>query len=302
MVATAPKALEEQHKPVVRDVSFDEFSNGAYDSHLYEHRGVLNGIAGFAAYDRDPEECLAFYEQHGFLSMEEAFTPAEVQESVAGLLALIDGQRPDYRHIQFEARARDLLHTLPAEKKQDLVRKIFHFVEYDARLKAIAEHPKMLEVVERMIGEKAALFESKALLKPPMIGREKPWHQDHAYWNLPLDAKVVTVWIALDAATTENGCLFVIPGSHAEGPALHSRRRDWQICDTEVQTGRIMAAPLASGGALFFNSYLHHGTPANASPQRRRALQFVYIPASVGRISTPERLEVFGSEGKDVTC
>jgi phytanoyl-CoA hydroxylase len=47
---------------------------------------------------------------------------------------------------------------------------------------------------------------------------------------------------------------------------------------------------------------LHHGTPANASHERRRALQFVYVPASVGKISTPERLAIFGSEGKDVTC
>jgi phytanoyl-CoA hydroxylase len=301
MVAVAPAPAELKER-ATKEAHFDAYEGGDYDPHLYEHHGVLSGIAGLAAYDRDPDECLAFYEQHGFLSIEAALTTEEVQSGLAGLLDLIDGKRPDYRHIQFEARARDYLHTLPPERKQDLLRKIFHFVDYDDRLKAIAEHPRMLEIVERMIGEQPALYESKALLKPPMIGREKPWHQDHAYWNLPLDAKIVTAWIALDPATTENGCLFVIPGSHREGPVVHFRRRDWQICDVEVQTGRVMAAPLGPGGVLFFNSYLHHGTPANASPQRRRALQFVYVPASCGKISTPERLAVFGSEGKDVTC
>jgi phytanoyl-CoA hydroxylase len=302
MVATAPKVLKETYTHAKNEVSFDQFENVDYDSHLYQYHGVLKGIDGFATYDRDPAECRAYFDEHGFLSIEGAFTPEEVQSSLEGLLDLIDGKRPDYRHIQFEAKARGVLHTLPAEQKQDFVRKIFHFVDYDARLRAIAEHPKILQVVEELIGEKPALYESKALLKPPMIGREKPWHQDHAYWNLPLDSKVVTIWIALDAATVENGCLFVIPGSHREGPVVHFRRRDWQICDSDVHRGRIMAAPLAPGGCLIFHSMLHHGTPANASHERRRALQFVYVPASVGKISTPERLAIFGSEGKDVTC
>jgi phytanoyl-CoA hydroxylase len=305
MVATEPKLAQvtkETYSQAKNEVSIDPFENAAYDGHLYEHHGVLKGIDGWPAYDAHEDECVAYFDEHGFLAIEEALTPAEVESSLAGLLDLIDGKRSDYRHIQFEAAAKGILHTLPVEQKQDYVRKIFHFVDYDARLRAIAEHPKILSMVEQLIGEKPALYESKALLKPPMIGREKPWHQDHAYWNLPLDAKVVTIWIALDPATVENGCLFVVPGSHNEGPVVHFRRRDWQICDTDVRTGRIMAAPLASGGALIFHSMLHHGTPANASHDRRRALQFVYVPASVGKISTPERLAIFGSEGKDVSC
>jgi phytanoyl-CoA hydroxylase len=119
---------------------------------------------------------------------------------------------------------------------------------------------------------------------------------------VPLDAKVVTAWIALDEATVENGCLFVIPGSHREGPVVHVRRRDWQICDNQVPLERVAAAPLKPGGVLLFDSYLQHGTPANDSPKRRRALQFVYVPADAGRITPAERLAVFGSEGKDVTC
>ena len=302
MVATAPQPLKETHQNTQQDVAIDSFENAAYDAHLYDYREVVLGIDGFEAYDAHTEECQAYFDQHGFLAIERAFTSGEVQTSLDGLLDLIDGKRPDYRYIQFESAARGKLHTLAAEEKQDYVRKISHFVDYDARLRAIAQHPRMLAMVTDLIGEAPALYESKALLKPPMIGREKPWHQDHAYWNLPLDSKVVTVWIALDAATTENGCLFVIPGSHREGPVVHFRRRDWQICDTNVQTGRIVAAPLQPGGLLVFSSYLHHGTPANASPQRRRALQFVYVPASIGKISTPERLAVFGSDGKDVEC
>lgn len=270
-----------------------------YDDRLYVHHGLAAGIDGLDAFT---ERQVERYHEDGFLSIERLLSATEVQAAQGGLLDLIDGKHPDFRHIQFEADARSHLGSLSADEKQDSVRKIVRFVDYEPRLRAVAEHSDILAVVRRLIGAEPVLFEDKALIKPPRIGREKPWHQDHAYWNLPLDTPVVTVWIALDPATVDNGCMLVIPGSNREGPVVHFNRRDWQICDTEVRVNRAIAAPLAPGGCLFFNSYLQHGTPANRSPQRRRALQFVYIPASAARITQGERLAVFGSEGKDVTC
>ena len=79
------------------------------------------------------------------------------------------------------------------------------------------------------------LFQEMALLKPPK-GREKPWHQDCAYFNYPLGTTIIGVWIALDHADANNGCLHILPGTHREGPVNHFKRRDWQICDTDVQS------------------------------------------------------------------
>lgn len=279
--------------------AFDEFGPADYDARLYEHHGIAEAIDGIAAFT---ETRVTQFQQDGFLAIERLLAPLEVQSALAGLLDLIDGKNSNFRHIQFEAGARQRLGSLSAEEKQDVVRKIMRFVDYEPRLRAIAEHPLILAVARRLLGAEPVLFEDKALIKPPRVGREKPWHQDHAYWNLPLDTPVVTVWIALDPATLDNGCMYVIPGSNREGPVIHFRRRDWQICDTDVKVGRVVAAPLAPGGCLFFDSYLQHGTPANKSLQRRRALQFVYIPASAARITQAERLAVFGSEGKNVTC
>jgi phytanoyl-CoA hydroxylase len=295
MVVTAPETAP----AVPIDGSFDEHRNAEYDPQLYKHHGVHRALNGW---DALTEEQVARYEEQGFLAIDNAFTPSEVSAALDGMLDVIGGKYPGYKGIQFEAVARELLPTLSPEQKQDVVRKISHFTQWDARLHAIATHPKLLAACERLIGDKPGIFEDKALIKPPRIGREKPWHQDHAYWNLPLDAKVVTAWIALDHASLENGCMFLIPGSHREGPVVHFKRRDWQICDDQVQRDRVVAAPLKPGGVLLFNSYLQHGTPANASTQRRRALQFVYIPSTIGRITPAERLAVFGSEGKDVQC
>ncbi|MFD7159611.1 helix-turn-helix domain-containing protein [Kribbella sp. NPDC059898] len=93
-----------------------------------------------------------------------------------------------------------------------------------------------------------------------------------------------------------------LPGSHTEGPVPHFLRRDWQLCDDEVQVARDTVVPLPRGGILFFHGLLHHGTPANRTGTRRRAVQLHYLPAGVVDIAEARRLEIFGSEGKGVSC
>ena len=286
----------------IADGEIDGFEAGAYDPGLYAAHRVVVPVDGHAALEADFEAHAATYEADGYLAIANFFDGNEVASAIAGMVRLIDGGAPGFRGLQFEAGARKLVATAAPETKQDYVRKLTGFTQFEASLHAIATHPRLLAIVRRLIRAEPAIFEDKALIKPPRLGREKPWHQDHAYWNLPLDARIVTAWIALDAATEANGCLYAIPGSHREGAVVHHRRRDWQICDTDVERPRIVAAPLDPGGVLLFNSYLLHGTPANASPMRRRALQFVYVPAEAARITPAERLAVFGSEGKDVTC
>jgi len=267
--------------------------------HLYQATAEATGVDGFAAVT--PADIARFHER-GYLVVNDAFSASEVRDALDGLLRLIDGQVPAFTGIQFEAKARDLLPTLSAEQKQDAVRKLMGFVAHEPRLQAIAAHPGLVAILAEMMGELPDMFQDQALLKPPFIGREKPWHQDNAFFTVPASTTIVGVWIALDEATPENGCMHMLPGTHREGPTPHFQRRDWQICDTDVAVDRVVAVPLRPGGCLFFHGLLHHGTPPSRSSHRRRAIQFHYKPASVGRTSEDERMAVFGSEGKDVTC
>jgi phytanoyl-CoA hydroxylase len=266
---------------------------------LYPSTDIAGGVDGFDAV-RDNE--IAAFREQGYLVVHNAFAPADVQHALAGLLDLIEGKKPEFTEVQFEPRFADQAHSYPTEKKQDIVRKLFHFVEYDARLKAMSEQPQLLEIMERLIGDRPILTQDMALLKPPFVGSEKPWHQDQAYFNIPLGETVVGAWIALDEALPENGCMYIIPRSHTQGPVVHFQRRDWQICDTDVARDKVIAVPLQPGGCLFFHCLLHHGTPPSRSSRRRRALQFHYQGARAGQITTEQRLDIFGSEGKDVFC
>ena len=271
-----------------------------YPPELYHFDSVAEGIWG--GFEAVTDADVQFFREQGYLVIHDAFTPAEVHETLEGMLYLMDGKNPDYRGIQYEPKMVKQKSLLSTEERRDIVRKIASFVEYEPRLKAISEHEGLITVVERLIEATPKLFQDMGLIKPPHIGSEKPWHQDCAYFNLPLDTPVVAAWIALDEATPENGCMHIMPGSHSEGPVVHFNRRDWQICDTHVPMDREVMVPLKPGGCLLWHGLLHHGTPANRSNLRRRALQFHYCPDSAGSIKTAERMEVFGSEGKDVEC
>lgn len=271
-----------------------------YPDGLYDVTGVADGVATFADVT---DAHIAHFREQGYLAIHQAFTPAEVRDGLDGLFHLISGGNPDFKGLMFEKKAANLdVDALPAEERQDYVRKFMWFVEYDARLKALSQHPELIDLMTRLIGETPRLYQDMALIKPPRGGREKPWHQDHAYFDLPLDTTVVGAWIALDEATVENGCMVIKPGSHRQGPVIHFQRRDWQICDTHVRRGEAVAVPLKPGGCLLFHSLIHHGTPANDTDLRRRAVQYHYCPASAVKSKPEERLATFGSEGRDVTC
>lgn len=272
---------------------------GTYADSLYATNVFASAIDSLPAVDADAIE---EYKALGFLSVQSALTEEENEQALAGLRNLIDNPKEGVI-LQFETWAQDRLEELHGDDRMDAVRKLQKFTHADDRLHGIANHPDILRTVEAIIGtDDIVLLQDMALLKPPGGGREKPWHQDKAFFNLDLDATIVGVWIALDAATPENGCMHVIPGSHREGPIPHFKRRDWQICDTDVDTARNVVVPLGPGGLLFFDGYIHHGTPQNKTTTRRRALQFHYVARDVLRISEDERLAVFGLEGRGAEC
>src|SRR5689334_21157569 len=80
--------------------------------------------------------------------------------------------------------------------------------------------PDLLDVVERVIGPDIILWASTVFCKEAARGLEVPWHQDGQYWPIRPRA-TVTVWVALDDATPENGCMRIIPGSHLMGDFAH---------------------------------------------------------------------------------
>lgn len=242
---------------------------------------------------RDPGEFgeghIRQYKQDGYLSIEQVLEQRVVEEAIDALMDLVF-EDPKGAKVQLTKPEEELV---TRESRELAVRKVSEFAEGEERLRRIADHPSILSIVQQLMGEEPMLVQDMALLKPPHGGGEKPWHQDMAYGNLIYDKPVVGVWIALDEAGVDNGCMHVIPGSHQLGGTPHYAIRDWQLCDTHVPVERDVVVPLRPGGVLFFHGLLYHGTPYNVSSKRRRALQFHYAPASAGRMSSDEYKRMF---------
>jgi phytanoyl-CoA hydroxylase len=232
---------------------------------------------------------LARFRDQGYLAMEGVLAPEEVARCAAALDDLAR-RRPEGVGAQDEPYYQRSGEETGAVGPELRVRKLW------------TGAPRMMAILDQLIGPGARLIQDMALMKPPFRGAEKPWHQDNAYFDwTPLDG-VLGVWIALDPATVENGCMQIAPGSHRAGPAPHYHVRDCQLVDQTSRAARAEVVPLGPGGALFFSALLHHGTPPNRSPDRRRALQFHFAAARCRRMTFGEHMTYFAVGGAYVGC
>ena len=106
----------------------------------------------------------------------------------------------------------------PASPFRKLDNPVFH----RAVFRELATTPALVEVVEQLIGKGVMLFFSQVFCKPPEVGGPKPVHQDNFYFAPNDTDALLTTWIALDAATEENGCLYYGHGSHHEQVLEHT--------------------------------------------------------------------------------
>ncbi|MEU4223625.1 phytanoyl-CoA dioxygenase family protein [Nonomuraea sp. NPDC026600] len=151
---------------------------------------------------------------------------------------------------------------------------------------------RLLDIAELFLGPDLALFASHYISKPPFSGKAVLWHQDGAYWPLE-PMRVITLWLAVDESTPENGCMRVIPGSHRE--ALHElRQRDdiENVLGSEsavtVDESKAVDLVLSPGDVEVHHPNILHASNANTSPKRRCGLTIRYIPTST-RITGDEQ-------------
>ncbi len=111
--------------------------------------------------------------------------------------------------------------------------------------------------------------------KPPRIGAALPWHQDQAYWDPAFDYVALGVWMPLDPATPESGCMRFIPGSQRGEIRKHRHIDD--DCATHglvteaVDESAAQAVPVQPGGATFHHCRILHSSGPNRTDRQRRA-------------------------------
>ncbi len=163
-----------------------------------------------------------------------------------------------------------------------------HF--YRPVFREIAAEPRLIAEVESLIGPGVSVYFSQIFFKPPKGGGPKPVHQDNYYFGPNDRDGVVTAWIALDAATVENGCLFFGDGTN-RGPILDhvappDKPYDLQIPDAVASAIPMTPAPVPKGGVSFHHGNTLHRSSDNRSPNWRRACALHYV-SNATRFATP---------------
>lgn len=157
-------------------------------------------------------------------------------------------------------------------------------------LSEIVRNNRLLDAVEDLYGPNLLCWTSNFFIKEARNPAFVSWHQDATYWGLSAP-DVVSAWVALTPSTLENGAMGVIPGSHRLEQLPHCDTFDCnnlltrgQEVMVEVDESKAVDLELEPGEASLHHVLLVHGSPPNASADRRIGFAIRYIPTSVRQL------------------
>lgn len=215
----------------------------------------------------------------GYGVLHGALTPDEVAEINAEAVRMCRGERGE-------------IGSAPAvgagETDAEVLRRylcIHHVHKLSGVVRRALAHERIVDVLTRVIGPNVKAMQSMLFIKAE--GKPgQPWHQDEFF--IPTrDRSLTAVWIALDDATVENGCLWVLPGSHRRGVLYPDREQDDPRFDCSIEAYDFpysdedaVPVEVPAGSAVVFNGYLlHRSLPNTGQHGYRRALATHYMSA-----------------------
>jgi phytanoyl-CoA hydroxylase len=225
------------------------------------------------------KEQITQYQQNGFLVIEDFLSAQELEswrEALAEAVKKRHGNKmPDRAEVY---------------GKGDDADKSYYDNVFDQLLNLWQDNEGIRNIMlDQRLGKMAAelagvdgirIWHDQALIKKPWANPTS-WHLDTPYWSFS-DRNALSIWVALDDATLENGCLFFIPGSHKkttfENPGIGKNMGVIFDYYPEFKTARSFPATMKAGSCSFHNGLTIHGAHANMTPGFRRAMTCAYIP------------------------
>ena len=213
----------------------------------------------------------SFHEQ-GFLTVPQVSPPEEVA-ALRGIFERLFAQRA--------GRAEGAQFDMVTHDEDDAAPKLSQIIKpanFAPELLRTQFRVNALAVARRLLGANAIQVSEHAILKPAGQGAATPWHQDEAFRDAGFEYEQVSIWMPLQEATVENGCMQYVPGTHRVGVLDHrSPGDDPRIhaleCSGEFNAADAVACPLPAGGAA-----IHHGRTLHyAGPNRTNTARYAYV-------------------------
>lgn len=205
------------------------------------------------------------FRQKGFLIVRGLFTSEEARQQSQWIDELA-ARPPEIgrQMVYFE----DSL-TQPGAR---VLSRIENFIDYHDGLRAVVDDPRIVDMVADVLDDRPALFKEKVNFKLPGGGGFAP-HQDiQPGWD-QYAPYFVSVLVAIDANTRENGCLELAAGAHTRG--LIGRRFE-PLEGDELAGLTFESYPMAPGDAAIFDCFVPHQSQPNATAQPRRNLYLTF--------------------------
>jgi chlorinating enzyme len=229
---------------------------------------------------------IAKFERDGYLICHRQLFPEEKFRRLAATFERILASRPD------------------GKKPEDLDVPHYAYPELFEWLFA----DEVLDMIEQFLGPDIALWSSHFICKPPEKGRAVPWHEDSAYWKGMLEPQeVITVWLAIDPSTRENGCMRVIPGTHGNGFSEYEPvDRETHVFGSRVRADQFdestaVDLEIQPGEFHLHHARIIHGSNANTSGMRRCGYTMRYMSTRVKFFEDARRMkhQIYLARGRD---
>ena len=227
------------------------------------------------------------WDENGYFVRHNVFTEEEnnLLTQVADAIALGKIPFPDHRIFQ-NALVRDGkveasgVHAMHSIHQMNL---------YSPEFLERTRDPRLTDPVVDLLGPDLLGLNSLYIWKPPKIGLGFPWHQDRWYTRPQFKTETtVGTWTAIDPANVENGCLYVIPGSHKIGILDHVELEGSQQQEFKQAVGARdedgVAVEIPPGSVIFFDNRILHKSTDNNTEDFRRSNIAHYMSAKAERV------------------
>lgn len=219
--------------------------------------------------------------------MSSRYTLTEAQKEFYHKNGYLIGLPPIYTPEEMRRINADLPPLLALLNPGESTKDIREWHEESLYLYDIAMNPKILDLVEGLLGPNFYLWASNFFIKDPHTTAVVGWHQDAYYWPMAPQGHTVTVWLAFDDVDAVNGAMKIIPGSHASGVIRHKRSiQTDSVLTLELERGSFredtaVQFTLKAGEVSLHDDRAVHGSPANHSDRRRAGLTLRYSRTDV---------------------
>jgi ectoine hydroxylase-related dioxygenase (phytanoyl-CoA dioxygenase family) len=215
------------------------------------------------------------FDRDGFVCIESMTTGDEIDRIREIYDAMFAARRGWEKGDFFDTRATN------DEAEALRLPQMFWLSRYEPSLRETLYHRNATAIARQILGPTAELVWEFAIMKPPHVGGETPWHQDDAFFTVGTDYDTaVSFWLPLQDVNLLSGCMQYVPGSHL-GPLLEhdSIGGDPRTHGLEAKAPDIsgaIACPLVAGSAVMHHSRtLHYAGPNLADiPRRAYILEF----------------------------